>query len=102
MEWFEELPPSCPPSDATDCQGTYYRVSNGNPAESCDFFSQRLLAPDKKFKGEGIDECIVRAVSVLNSKGQTLQNYIYKNKTGRSRKRSRNLTILGGEANHSM
>jgi len=65
MEWFEELPPSCPPSDATDCQGTYYRVSNGNPAESCDFFSQRLLAPDKKFKGEGIDECIVRAVSVF-------------------------------------
>lgn len=65
MEWFEELPPSCPPSDAIDCKGTYYRVSHGSPAESHDFFSQRLLAPDKQFKGEGIDECIVRAVSIF-------------------------------------
>ena len=65
MEWFEELPPSCPPADATDCKGTYYRVSHGNPAESHDFFSQRLLAPDKQFHGEGINECIVRAVSIF-------------------------------------
>lgn len=36
-----------------------------NPAESKDFFSQKQLAPDKEFKGEGIDECIVRAVSVF-------------------------------------
>lgn len=65
MEWFEELPSSCPPSDAIDSEGTFYRVSHGNPAESSDFFSQRLLAPDKQFHGEGIDECIVRAVSVF-------------------------------------
>ena len=65
MEWFEELSLSCPPSDATDCKGTYYRVSFGNPAESRDFFSQKRLAPNKQFKGEGIDECIVRAVSIF-------------------------------------
>ncbi len=65
MEWFEELPASCPPSDASDSKGIFYRVSHGNPAESRDFFSQRFLAPDKQFKGEGIDECIVRAVSVF-------------------------------------
>lgn len=65
MEWFEDLPVSCPPADAIDCNGIFYRVSHGNPAESSDFFSQRLLAPDKRFLGEGIDECIVRAVSVF-------------------------------------
>lgn len=65
-QWFEELPPSCPPVDARECEGTYYRVSHGNPAESEDFFSQRQLAPDKVFKGEGIDDCIVRAVSVFS------------------------------------
>lgn len=64
-QWFEKLPPSCPPSDSVECDGVYYRVSCGNPAESKDFFSQKQLAPDKEFKGEGIDECIVRAVSVF-------------------------------------
>lgn len=65
-QWFEELPPSCPPSDSVECDGTYYRVSHGNPAESNDFFSQKRLAPNKEFKGEGIDDCIVRAVSVFS------------------------------------
>lgn len=66
-QWFEKLPQSCPPSDAKVCEGTFYRVSHGNPAESKDFFSQQLLAPEKKFKGEGIDDCIVRAVSIFSS-----------------------------------
>lgn len=39
-QWFEELPPSCPPFDSVECNGTYFRVSYGNPAESEDFFSQ--------------------------------------------------------------
>ena len=37
-QWFEELPPSCPPFDSVECDGTYFRVSYGNPAESEDFF----------------------------------------------------------------
>lgn len=67
IQWFEKLPQSCPPSDAKVCEGTFYRVSQGNPAESKDFFSQQLLAPEKQFKGEGIDDCIVRAVSIFSS-----------------------------------
>ena len=51
-QWFEELPPSCPPFDSVECNGTYVRVSYGNPAESEDFFSQKRLAPNKVFKGE--------------------------------------------------
>lgn len=65
-QWFEELPSSCPPFDSVECNGTYFRVSYGNPAESEDFFSQKRLAPNKVFKGEGIDDCIVRAVSVFS------------------------------------
>lgn len=38
-QWFEELPSSCPPFDSVECNGTYFRVSYGNPAESEDFFS---------------------------------------------------------------
>lgn len=68
MEWFEILPPSCPPADAMDCKGIYYRIANGNPAQSEDFFSHRKLQPDKVFKGEGIDECIVCSLSVFSDK----------------------------------
>ena len=57
--WFEELPEQCPPEDAIECNGIYFRIANGNPATSEDFFSQRKLQPDKIFKGEGIDDCIV-------------------------------------------
>lgn len=64
-EWFEELPKECPPADSQECNGVYYRVACGNPATSADFFSQRMLAPTKAFMGMGIDECVVRAVSVF-------------------------------------
>lgn len=64
-EWFESLPELCPPKDAKDCNGDFYRIANGNPTQSADFFSQRRLAPDKVFKGKGIDECIARAVSLF-------------------------------------
>ena len=66
--WFEELPPSCPPIDSVECNATYFRVSYGNPAESVDFFSQKRLAPNKVFRGEGIDDCIVRAVLFFANK----------------------------------
>jgi hypothetical protein len=37
-EWFELLPEQCPPEDAQQCDGYYYRIANGNPAQSVDFF----------------------------------------------------------------
>lgn len=67
-EWFEILPEQCPPVDAKQCKGYYYRIANGNPATTEDFFSQRKLQPDKIFKGLGIDECITRAVSLFSEK----------------------------------
>ena len=67
-KWFEELPEQCPPEDANECNGTYYRIANGNPATSADFFSQKRLQPDKIFTGEGIDDCIVKSISLFSDR----------------------------------
>lgn len=70
MTWFEDLPEQCPPADAVPANGTYYRIAAGIPTESEDFFSQRKLQPAKAFVGEGIDECVLRAVSLFSSKDE--------------------------------
>lgn len=67
MNWFEDLPPLCPPADAIPANGTFYRIAKGLPTESNDYFSQRRLQPTKEFTGEGIDECITRSVSLFQS-----------------------------------
>ena len=38
----------------------------GIPATSEDFFSQRKLQPDKTFKGEGIDDCIIETELMID------------------------------------
>ena len=45
-----------------------YRIANGNPVTTEDFFSQRKMQPDKVFKGLGIDECVTRAVSLFSER----------------------------------
>ena len=67
-KWFEELPEQCPPEDAKECNGIYYRISNGNPATSTDFFSQKKLQSDKVFIGKGIDDCIVKSISLFSDR----------------------------------
>lgn len=67
-KWFEELPEQCPPEDAKECNGIYYRIANGNPATSTDFFSQKKLQPDKVFIGKGIDDCIVKSISLFSDR----------------------------------
>ena len=57
-EWFETLPEQCPPTDAEQCEGYYYRIANGNPATTEDFFSQRKMQPDK----------VTRAVSLFSER----------------------------------
>ena len=71
--WFEDLPEQCPPDDAELAKGIYYRIANGNPATSEDFFSQRKMQPDKVFKGEGIDDCIVKSVSLFSDKSEAMK-----------------------------
>lgn len=66
MEWFETLPDSCPPQDAdAPLEDSFYRIAQGNPAEDSDFFSQKKMNPEKIFTGNGIDECITRAISLF-------------------------------------
>ena len=65
MDWYEQLPPLCPPTDASPCNGRFYRIAKGNPANDSDFFSQRKLQPDKVFVGPGVDECIAHAISLF-------------------------------------
>ena len=68
MNWFEQLPEQCPPKDATPSQGAFYRIVSGIPTGTEDYFSQRHLQPNKIFVGEGIDECIVRSISLFNNR----------------------------------
>lgn len=68
-EWFEILPASCPPDDAQECNGTFYRIAHGDPATSSDFFSQRKMNPDKLFSG--IDECTLRSISIFSDYDET-------------------------------
>lgn len=72
-KWFEELPDQCPPDDAVECKGLYYRIANGDPVTSEDFFSQRKMYPDKAFKGEGIDECVIKSVSLFSEKSEVMK-----------------------------
>lgn len=65
-DWFEILPEYCPPSDVNECAGAFYRIAQGDPATSADFFSQRKLQPGKVFTGKGIDECIARSISLFS------------------------------------
>lgn len=57
----------------SSCKGVYYRIAHGNPATSPDFFSQRRLQPNKIFSGNGIDECVTRAVSLFKDKCDALK-----------------------------
>lgn len=64
-QWYEELPLQCPPADAIPANGNFYRIAQDVPTKDNDYFSQRKLNPLKTF--EGIDECILRSVSVFSS-----------------------------------
>ena len=51
VEWFELLPEQCPPEDAQQCDGYYYRIANGNPAQSVDFFRREDCNRTKCLRG---------------------------------------------------
>lgn len=73
MQWFEELPEQCPPSDAIEPDDTIlYRIVNGDSVTSSDFISQRELAgPNKLFSG--VSECVARAVSLFQKREDAYQ-----------------------------
>ncbi|MEP2770597.1 MAG: hypothetical protein ABJH05_00525 [Fulvivirga sp.] len=63
MDWIEELPNNCPPSDAKPPDGqTFYRLCQNNPPEGSDFVSLKIENPSRTFAG--VSECQLRAVSI--------------------------------------
>ena len=63
MDWYENLPDSCPPSDAMEPSGeSYYRIINSTQPVNSDFLSYRALNPDKKVF---VSECQAKAISLF-------------------------------------
>lgn len=64
-EWSEDLPEKCPPHKAFSPEGhTFYRLVKSKIPSEEDFFSQRKLKPNRKFKN--VSECILCSLSVFD------------------------------------
>lgn len=59
--WFESMPDGCPPSDAVEANGTFYRLVTSLPAQENDFLSHFTLYPQRNYTGR---ECKAKAVSL--------------------------------------
>lgn len=83
IDWVEELPPKCPPSEAQSSAEWFYRLVENIPLELSDFCSQRKLFPNKVFESKGVTECQARACSIfcdLNSIKRILKYPMHKSK----------------------
>lgn len=67
VEMADELPPNCPPDSAYPPNGkAFFRMAFQFPPTEEDFFSKRRQGgPNKNFLG--VDECIVRSVSLYDN-----------------------------------
>ena len=63
MNWYEKLPPDCPPIDALVPERTYFRLGSIPPSDS-DFWSHRQRFPHKIFQ---VSECVARSLSVFDN-----------------------------------
>lgn len=76
MNWYEELPDQCPPSDAFEPEGKkFFRLCVGDPAVSSDFFSQKRENPSRTFAG--VSDCILSSVSLWDDKNKCLKQKKY-------------------------
>jgi len=65
IEYAEDLPEGCPPSDAVSLQNRFlFRFVESIPPKERDFWSQRKLFPLKRFS---TDECTARACSLMTT-----------------------------------
>jgi hypothetical protein len=63
MNWYEKLPPDCPPIEAFVPVETYFRLGSIPPRDS-DFWSHRERFPHKQFH---VSECVARSLSVFDT-----------------------------------
>lgn len=64
MDWVENLPPQCPPSNAVPPEGVYYRAVSEKCTEN-DFIPYARLYPNRKYIG--VKACISMALSIHTS-----------------------------------
>jgi hypothetical protein len=60
MAWPSHFPADCPPADATQPAGTFYRLVPAMPPAATDLDSQYVKFPDRKYS----DPCKARGVSM--------------------------------------
>lgn len=70
MDWVENLPPQCPPSDAEPPEGVYYRAVSEDCSEN-DFVPYARLYPNRKYTG--VMACISRALSIYTTIGECVE-----------------------------
>jgi hypothetical protein len=94
MSWIEDLPKQCPPKTAAPSNGIFYRLVDDVPPSIDDFWSNRVLFPEKVFPG--VSECEVRACSVFN-------DYKYCNKQKKySRLKHKKIVKFNMETDHGV
>ena len=64
-KWLEDLPESCPPSDAYASNETFYRLVSNNPPKISDFWSNRKIFPQTPFPD--LDECLIKSCSIIST-----------------------------------
>ena len=65
----DDFPSNCPPQDAIDANGLYYRIVNNNPPTSDDFLSKHELGAIPKYRAGQSFLCRWRALSLYASIG---------------------------------
>lgn len=64
MDWYEKLPPDCPPDEAFSPDAAFFRLGSIPPDDS-DFWSHRQRFPHKIFQ---VSECVARSLSVFDDR----------------------------------
>ena len=71
MEWIENLPERCPPTEAVEPSGqTFYRLGNNNPPQEKDFLSWQASNIGKQSK---FGECIAKSLSLWSNADSCLK-----------------------------
>jgi hypothetical protein len=65
FDWAETLPKACPPGEAKEPNRiSFFRLVESFPPTQQDFYSYRMLYPNKAFR---LGECVARSVSIFTS-----------------------------------
>lgn len=57
--WPDYYPKDCPPSEAEEANGTYYRMVHGDPIVDDDFRPVRIENPHRDVRGKECEACAV-------------------------------------------